>query len=973
MLGPLEVCDGGAVSSVREGNECALLAALLLRAGQVVPAERLIDELWVEDPPANAHNALQARVSRLRKALRPGVILTEASGYKLAARPQQVDSTRFEQLARQAREALEDGSTGAVALFDQALSLWRGSALQDVAHLPFARAEAARLDELRLEAVEGRLDALLATGRHSEVVGAAQRLVADHPWRERLRGQLMLALYRSGRQPDALAVFHDARRALVEELGIDPSPDLQRLHERILRQDPALEAPERAARARHNLPARLTSFVGWEAERAELAELVAARRLVTVTGSGGAGKTSLAIEACRSLVDRFPDGVILAELAAVNDPALVADAVAQACGLILEGPETAQAGHAEVRLAEFVRDARRLLVLDNCEHLADACGALVHRLLRSAASLHILATSRTPLHVPGEVAWSVPSLSLPPAFALNEQPSEYDAIRLFGQRASDAAQGFRLDADTAPVVAEICRQLDGLPLAIELAAARVRVLSVADVAARLSDRFALLTGGSSTIDERQQTLRATVDWSHQLLEQHEQVLLRRLSIFRGGWSLEAAEDVCAGSGLEAPEILDALARLVDHSLVVAGHGDGPRFRMLETLRQYARERLVEAGEMQSVAAVHAAYFTTVAEGAELQLRAGGQGRWLPWFALESDNLRAALGWCRERSADHPDLGLRLAAALGWLSYFASRQEGRRELTEMLAAAGDASPAVRARALQARSLVGRPAACIVHPNRQCAEDARTSLDLFTQLDDAHRAAFSTAFLAVEGIGGADVRGSLEMLADADAEFTRASDDWGLAVVRFVRMELHFTRGAFDEATDDAASALSLFRTLDDRWGVAAIHYHLGLALHRAGRLEPALEAYEQSLTEARRVGRVNTIQYALANMGHAALLLGDLRRAERHFSEAHATARELGADGNPLAALGEAVLGRRRGDVAYARDRYTEALLLLNAQVKPDWTSAALAGVASVPELADELERLRLGVIDDTLGPGTERC
>ena len=624
---------------------------------------------------------------------------------------------------------------------------------------------------------------------------------------------------------------------------------------------------------------------------------------------------------------------------------------------------------AEAQLAEFVRATGILLVLDNCEHLADACARLAHRLLRSSDALHVLATSRKPLQVPGEVVWPVPPLALPAASAPPEQLHDYDAIRLFAQRAADASHAFRLDRETAPTVAEICRQLDGVPLAIELAAARVRTLPVRAIAARLDDRFRLLTAGPRTVDARQQTMWATVEWSHQLLTESERVVFRRLAVFRGGWSLEAAEGACAGAGLDRTAILDVLARLVDHSLVVADHGDGGhRFRMLETLRQFALVRLAEAGERERILAQHARYFTAVAEGAERQLRGPQQARWATWLRTEDDNLRAALQWCRDSVAAEPDLGLRLAATMGWLSYFASRQDSARELTEMLATAGNAAPAVRARALQAKALVARPAACIVHPDADCAAAARESLDAFTRLGDAHRAALSKTFLAVEGVSGREVAASLDLLAEADQAFSAASDTWGRALVRFVRMELHFTLGDLDAAMSDADSALATFRTLGDQWAVAAIPYHRGLALHRAGRLEAALDSYEEALTEARRLGRANTVQYTLANLGHVRVALGDRARAEHDFAASHAIARELGADGNPLACLGEALLGRRRGDVAYAQDRYTEALRLLNAQANPDWTSAALSGLASVSELADELESARLGVIDKAFRP-----
>ncbi|MET0834810.1 MAG: BTAD domain-containing putative transcriptional regulator, partial [Actinomycetota bacterium] len=587
ILGPLEVRDGPAPVRVPGAKERALLADLLVNAGRVVPADRLVEDLWGDDPPGNPANTLQGRVSALRRALGPagGALVTRPPGYLLEAGPEQVDAGRFERLVAEATAAAAGEGPRAARQLEEALGLWRGPALAEFADQPWAQAEAARLEELRLAATEALVELRLTAGGHAGLVGELEGLVAAHPTRERLRGQLMVALYRSGRQADALGAYQQAREVLAEELGIDPSPELQRLHHQILLQDPALEAavPDRAL-PRHNLPERLTSLVGREGELREVAKLVEEHRLVTVTGPGGAGKTSLAVALAERLAAGYPDGVWLVELAALREPALLGEAVAAVLGLDeAAGTGTPPPSRAE-RLASFVPDKAMLLVLDNCEHLVEACAGLARRLLEAGPRLRVLATSREVLGVPGEVVWPIPPLAVPAAAddtdagtaedarqaTAPEALAGFDAVRLFVERAASADPGFVLDAASAPVVAELCRRLDGLPLAIELAAARTRALPPVELAARLEDRFRLLAGGARALDPRQQTLRATVDWSWDLLEERDRRLLRRLSVFSGGWTVAAAEAVCGGDGLEAAEILDGLFRLVDRSLIVRG-------------------------------------------------------------------------------------------------------------------------------------------------------------------------------------------------------------------------------------------------------------------------------------------------------------------------------------------------------------------------------------------------------------------
>jgi DNA-binding SARP family transcriptional activator len=556
ILGPLEVIDQGRTVRITGPRERALLTALLLRPGETVSTDRLIDLLWSEDAPGNPSNALQAVVTRVRKALgRHGrdLLVTRTPGYALAVGHEQVDAVRFERLIAQAKDLLQHDPATASDLVGQALALWRGPALQELADQALAGQETARLEELRLTALEARIEADLTLGRHSELIGELQALVAAHPLRERFRGQLMLALYRAGRQAEALEVYQQARTLLGEELGLDPEPGLQALQAQILRQDPSLAVSAGPNRGRgHTLPARISSFIGRAAELEDLRRLLTRSRLVTVIGPGGSGKTSLAVEAARAALSSQegpgPVAVFFVDLAPVADPAHLPAAVAAALGL-RGGPGAAGTPTPpEVQLEDFLRaNDSLLLVLDNCEHLVEAVAHLTDRLLRAAPDARVLATSREPLGLTGEVAWSIPGLGTPDPSKPAGQLGEFDAVRLFSERAAAARPGFCLDEQTGPLVADICRRLDGLPLAIELAAARTRTLPVQEIARRLDDRFRLLTSGARTAVRRQQTLRAAIDWSYDLLTEPERLLLARLSVFA-----RRLEPGCRRSSLRRP-------------------------------------------------------------------------------------------------------------------------------------------------------------------------------------------------------------------------------------------------------------------------------------------------------------------------------------------------------------------------------------------------------------------------------------
>jgi predicted ATPase/DNA-binding SARP family transcriptional activator len=811
ILGPLEVHDGAVPVAVPGAKERALLADLLVHAGRVVAADRLIEDLWGERPPGNPVNTLQGRVSALRRALGPVAarLATRPPGYRLDVDPEQVDAARFERLVADADRAAARDPARALGLLAEALGLWRGPALAEFADRPWAQAEAARLEELRLAAVELRAELRLAAGRHGELVGELEALVATHPLRERPRGQLMLALYRSGRQADALRAYRETRAVLAEELGIDPSPELQRLHQAILTQDPALDAvPDGRRQPPHNLPERLTSFVGRDVELREVGKLLEQHRLVTVTGPGGAGKSSFAVELARRALGGWPDGVWLVELAALRDPGLLPEAVIAALGLGEEPGEPGRPQPAPVeRLVEFAADKTLLLLLDNCEHLAGACAALAERLLRAAPGLKVLAASREVLGVAGEARWPVPPLAAPGPEEPDGSPealARWDAVRLFAERAALADPGFRLDAAGGPAVAELCRRLDGMPLAIELAAARVHALPVGDLVERLDDRFALLAGGGRTADPRQQTLRATVDWSFQLLEEADRRLFRRLAVFAGGFTVAAAEAVCAGDGLRPEGVMDGLFRLVDRSLVVAAGGQPARFRLLETLRAYGQERLAEAGEAEAVTGRHAVWFQDLAEQAA-QHR--GKLRWLRLLDADYDNLRAALDWAVARG-DH-QTALRIGGALGWYWWMFHHEEGKQRLAGVLALAAGQPPSPQlARALQAAAMVE----VLLTPTGAAVAAVRRSLELFERFGDRQAAATSRLLLGLAElqVGG----GGAARLADqAEASFAEAGDAGGEAtagLVRFVADAHHMGHGPRPGRGPRAADARALRR-------------------------------------------------------------------------------------------------------------------------------------------------------------------
>lgn len=611
VLGPFRAIIDGEETDLGPPQQKAVLATLILHANQVVPMDQIVEAVWAESPPRTAEHIVHTYVSALRKVLDgEDVIVTAPSGYRLPAAPDDIDAIRFEQLLDQARLLMPAQPGEAAVLLEQALGLWRGPAFADFLYAGFADAEGRRLEELRLVALEEQSEAALALGQHGDLVAGLESLVGEHPFRERMWAQLMLALYRCGRQADALRAFQRLRTNLGRELGIEPSPDVSRLEERILLQDPEL-APISRERAAGNLPVLVSSFVGREADLVRLADLIPGQRLVTLTGPAGVGKTRLAIEAGYRLRERFPAGVWFVQLADSFDFEQVVHSTTTA----LEMREEPRRPLVD-QLSEYIADLPMLLVLDNCEQVIESVAALASSVLRASGSLHILATSRETLRAQGEISFRVAPLGFPdPAerFELDRLRS-HPAVDLFCQRAEASDPGFELDEGRARAVVRLCAELDGLPLALELAAARTGTLTVGDIVDRIGDRFSILTRGERTTMPHHQTLEAAIAWSYELLDPHERLLFERLGVL-AGFSLEGAEQVCHGEELEGAAIADTLARLVDKSLVAVedtGTGDR-RYRLLETIRSFALAKLKESGQWDTLHRRHAEYFLRLAD------------------------------------------------------------------------------------------------------------------------------------------------------------------------------------------------------------------------------------------------------------------------------------------------------------------------------------------------------------------------
>lgn len=886
ILGPMEVVDAeGRSLPLGPPRQRALLALLVLHLEVPLSVDRLVDFLWGGAAPDTATTIVHGSIAGLRRALRKGrvrattarLIVTGPGGYVLDVPGEQVDAIRFERLLSEGLRHLRTDPYRAAATLSEALSLWRGPALAGI-DADFARDAAGRLEELRLDALEARMDADLALGRHAELVGELESLVARNPFRERLWAQLMVALYRCGRQADSLASYQTISKMLAEELGVLPGPELRDLEHAVLEHHPSLDAPG-TVRGRSSLPLPLGVFIGRNRQQQEVASLLQSHRLVTLTGAAGIGKTRLAVEVARTTVGRFSAGTWFVDLAPLSTPELVAQTVADVLGV------RAEAGMA---LADTVAAAmahrQALLVLDNCEHVVQASSQLARAMLTAGPDIRVLATSREPLGIPGEAIFSVSPLAVARSDEPWERVAASEAVRLFGARAATARPGFQVTKANAGLIRDICHRLDGMPLALELAAAHIAGLPLADIHFRLDRRYRLLDAGAGAGHGRHRGLGAAVEWSYDLLTEPEQIVFERLSVFRGGFTIDAAEAVGTGEGITEADIAALLSRLVTRSLIQLEDASPSfaRYRMLEPLRDYASERLNSRGGASTTSARHARhYFARVVE-VEPHLYRAGSKRWLDRLRAENENVRAALEWSFSPVGD-AQLGAAMAGRL-WHVWDLSgaRSEGLHWLDAGLQVVDHSHPEERMSLLAAATLL------------------RLGLGDFKAAN----------LLATEQLELALIVGNRQWEGDA---LTR------LGTVAWARGDLQTAKPLYGKAVEVLGGA-------GDPWRLAIAEVHLARVQRDSGELNEANLTGEAALSQARQVGEDTVLGFALDVLASIAHRLHRSELASRLVEDALAHYRAVGyreGEASGLHMAGRLLLERGRN--ATAEQTFREAL------------------------------------------------
>ena len=935
LFGEFEVVSGGVAIPIRGAKQRALLALLALNRGSPVSTDRLIDQLWGDGQTVKPTNALQAQIVQLRRTLGASAIVTSEAGYALNVSASDLDATRFEDLVAEGRRLSTEGELAlASTVLRDALRLRRGEPLSEFAYAGFADAERAHLNELALVATEYRLEADLGLGHHNELVGELEALCREQPLRERLWELRMLALYRAGRQAEALRAFTEIRDRLVDELGIDPGSPLRDLEARILAHDPSLTAGQQAhARAPSmpslpgNLPEPLSSFHGRDIELEQVDEAIDSSRLVTLIGPGGVGKTRLAVAAAARRRNQYSGGTWLVELAGVTDSAAVAPAAAVALGA--SGPALGNDQPSESTadlIARHLSGRSLVIVLDNCEHVVDEAAALAQTLVEALPGLRVVATSREPLGVPGE--FLIPVVGLVPA----------DAVELFGDRARAVQPGFDPDGPAEAIIDGICRKLDGLPLAIELAAARLRALPLATLAERLDDRFALLSRGARTALPRQRTLRAVVDWSYDLLFDDERRLFARLSVFVGGCELDAIESVCADDKVPKDDVLDVLSRLVDKSLVMAPIAGQTRFSQLQTLWQYGTDRLNDSDEADTVRARHAAYFRQFAEGANERLRGAGASVSQARLTPELANMKVALDWHLETS--DIDAALLMVSGMAWLWFVnGDFAEGARWLASALGAEGERRAELHATAQVWHGyfvgISSSPASGVLECDRAIVV-LRPDVDR-VRLAEAHLLRATVLIRAYE------FSRSLEALAEARALLKPDEQGWLLGAHDMLVSWNMASFGRLDEAEAAARSSIEHFDAVGEVLLVVNALNALAGIIAAKGDVEGAAMAYEALLRRCRATGGHPYLNAALVALAVLRARQGDDDAADDLYQEA------VGCSFNPWlsadAIVGQAAVARRLGDLARAKRLLDTAAGLYRDADIPAGRPRVLAGLA----------------------------
>ena len=900
ILGPLQVSADDRLVAVTGTRLRALVTRLAVDAPVPVPIAELVEAVWPGEPPSDPMNALQSLVSRVRRALGDATrIQPVPGGYRLTVDAADVDAVVFAALVAQGRRDLQQARpVEAQEQLARALALWRGEPLTDAADGPYATAARARLVELRLDAQIDLVETRLQLGEAGEVIADLEQLVAAHPLRERLAGQLMRALAMTGRQADALAVHERLRDRLAGELGVDPGAEERAVHLAVLRGEiapgttgpgttgpgttgPGTTGPgtsPRPVRQRTNLRVPLTRLIGRDEQVRRISGLLAEGRLVTVVGPGGAGKTRLAQEVGTMIADERQDGVWLVELAPVTDRKGIVPAMIGALGLLdtraVDRRTERTARDSTDYLFDVLADADCLLVVDNCEHLVSPVAELVDALLARSPGLRVLTTSREPLGIVGESLCLVPPLGLPPVGVTADDAAQYPAVRLLVERGRAVASGFDVSAANVDDVVEIVRRLDGLPLAIELAAARLRVMPIGEITARLSDRFRLLTGGSRTAMPRHRTLRAVVEWSWGLLRDDERLLAERLAVFPAGATLAAAIEVCADGRLPVNDVGDLVLSLVDKSLLTVVNGTTARYRMLETIREYGVERLAERGEVAAARLAHARYYAELARRMDPLLRTADQLDAIATMTAERDNISAALRYLAD-SDDPADrsAGLELAMAMAWF-------------WQMTGAVAEAST----------GMTLALAACADHPQRPWAVAMVALFGAFVDPDGDPQSPAVRAMSRRLARGllagppppntGFAMLPAILALFGNDPETAEAAtraewatgDEWTKAALAMGHALFAENEGRIDDHRVEIDRSLAGFERIGDRWGQSSVLASRGNLRGMDGDIAGGLSDYERALALAEELG--STDDQAMVRVRMAGLLMraGELDRA-----------------------------------------------------------------------------------------------
>jgi predicted ATPase len=935
LLGPFEVIAGGTLADVGGPKRQALLGMLALRNGRMADVDTLVEGLWGDDLPAAPRNALHHHIARLRAALGEQSIVGAPDGYVL--KHAHVDAVRFEELLAETRAALRHGDASSAAdTVTSALALWRGPALQGLTGTAWLSAEARRLEMLHVDALEENFEVRLALGDHQELTPALRSALADNPFRERLWGQLMLALYRAGRQADALATFREARRVLIDELALEPGPELRRLEKAILGHDPSIAAVPVDRRRRGHLPAVSTSFVGRQAELGEVAALVRRHRLVTLIGPPGVGKSRLAIETAPSLEHEFQDGIWLVDFARAGGGADAVRVLAHAVDVHGADPLA--------RVASRLRHAGALLVLDGCQHVLDEAARIASTLLAECSSVRILATSREALHLPGEVRVPVAPLGT-------------EAADLFLERAQAARPGFEPNDEAVALAAKIARRLDGLPQAIELAAARVNVLGLGELASILEHRLTFLRDSPAT-DPGRTALHGLVEWSYDLLHGDEKTLLHKLAIHRGGASLASLATVAETRGLNAATVAYLVAALVDKSIVSASFSSGAtRYHMLDTVREYVLERLAESGRLSAARRAHAEYFAGLAAEALPKLRGPEWRQWKQRLGPEIDNLWTALAYARD--APDPAVAIRLGT-LGWYFALAERvSEGRRFLDVTLSATRDDAP-IEWRIEQLAVL------CYLATEELDLEAAlaagERALSLAETTTVPRQLGLAQLTLALAQAQSGDLERADALAQASYATLEAAGDDWGAAASGIIRASGAARAGHVSIVSAMAAGIRRHADAIDyDPFRVPGLLLEAWVA-QRRGEGAAAVEGYRRALELAALVGFGDHAAFALSELGSNAFANGNLREAEELQRQALSTAeaaqatwvsaharvwlaRIAATNGNPE---GAETLYRKVLDWSLA-ERLHQARETLFVALAASPATAALRGLAELAE------------------------